>query len=135
MRIGRATLLALVVVPLAGCANQRRQAAYDAAAGQCREAIPKQIGHYVALQSCLNDAASNAGFRGAAQNLMAATNLDLAAKVDRGEITHEEAKLQSARVAYEISQQQAAARAQQQQIESPMYMQMMQTGLGMMQGH
>ena len=97
---------------VSGCAAQR-QAKFDAAAAQCKASIPAQIGSFAARTTCINTAAEQAGFRSPAQELINATNLELAEKVDRGEITLADAKVKSAQVSYDVNQQAAAAQAQQ----------------------
>jgi hypothetical protein len=98
-------------VLLAGCAAER-QRHFDEAAAVCRAQIPAQVGNYTRRQACLRTAAYDAGFRGPDQDLINATNEDLAEKVDRGDITITEANLRSAQVRYEIAQRAAAAQAE-----------------------
>jgi len=82
------------LLALEGCAAQQRQARYDAAAAECHASIPAAIGNYVKLETCLNEAARNAEFKGAAEDLREATRIELAEKIDRGEITKAEASAQ-----------------------------------------
>jgi hypothetical protein len=98
------------LVALVGCGDGR-QAVYDAAAAQCRAAIPRVIGNYAKRQRCLVEAATNAGFRGPAEDLLNATRMELADKVDGGTMTPAEANVEYAHLRYDISQQQAAERA------------------------
>jgi hypothetical protein len=97
------------LVALAGCAAQR-QAQFDSAAAECRASIPALIGNYVKRQTCINAAARNAGFKGPAEDLVEATRIELAEKVDRGEITAADANAQFARMKYDLQQSEAAQR-------------------------
>jgi hypothetical protein len=99
------------VVALAGCAAQR-QRDFDAAAAQCKATIPKMIGNYARRERCLIEGARSAGFSGAAQGLLDATGMELAEKIDAGQITPAEAGTEYARARYNIEEQATADRAQ-----------------------
>ena len=104
------TVLAVVLV-VSGCAAQR-QAEAEAAFAQCRAAIPAQVGSYVARENCINAVSERYSSPGdGASALVRATRLSLAAKVDRGELSPEDAAAQLAAVAFQAQQQQAATNA------------------------
>ena len=98
------TVLAVVLV-VSGCAAQR-QAEAEAAFAQCRATIPAQVGNYVARENCINAVSERYSSPGdGASALVRATRLSLAAKVDRGELSPEDAAAQLAAVAFQAQQQ------------------------------
>ena len=98
--------LLVTVALLAGCASQTNanlQAGIKREAAACRAEIPSVIGNYVRQAQCL--AAVSERFsppNDTAAPLIRATLLSLAAKVARGEISPEDARLQLAQVIYEL---------------------------------
>jgi hypothetical protein len=93
---------------LSGCATQRfaeQKAAFDAAAAQCRETRVRTGGSYVSYAHCVNAASEQFGASDPTGPLIRATRLSLAAKVDRHEMTPEDAGAELARVAFEARQQ------------------------------
>jgi hypothetical protein len=113
-------LLIAGLIGMAGCAAQR-QATYERLAAECRATIPEAVGNYVKRTTCLNNAATQAGFHGPAEDLLQATLVSLAERVDRGEITSSEANLAFAKVKYQIEQPEAAQRAQQAAAAAPVW--------------
>jgi hypothetical protein len=97
------------LMALAGCAAQR-QAQFNKDAAQCRAEIPAMVGNYVRRQQCIVDAANRAGFTGASEGLLNATRIELAEKVDKGEMTPADANVQFAQVRYQVEQSDAAQR-------------------------
>jgi hypothetical protein len=97
------------LVALAGCAAQR-QVQFNKDAAQCRAEIPATVGNYVRRQQCIIDASNRAGFRGPGADLLNATRIALAEKVDKGEITGADANVQYAQVRYQVEQSDAAQR-------------------------
>jgi hypothetical protein len=103
-------LLAGGSIILSGCAQQQlaeRKAAYDAAVVQCRATTPARVGNYVPWARCVNAASEQfSPPSDTAAPLIRATRLSLAAKVDRGELSAEDAGTQLARVTFEARQEQ-----------------------------
>jgi hypothetical protein len=97
------------LVALAGCAAQR-QAQFNKDAAQCRAEIPAVVGNYVRRNQCIIDSSDRAGFTGPSQGLLNATRMELAEKVDKGEMTDAEANAQYAQVRYQVEQSDAAQR-------------------------
>jgi hypothetical protein len=96
---------------LSGCAQQQqaeRKAAFEAAVAQCRATTPARIGNYVPWARCVNAASERfSPSSDTAAPLIRATRLSLAAKVDRGELSPEDAGAELARVTFEARQEQA----------------------------
>jgi hypothetical protein len=111
----RKLVVLAALVALAGCAAQR-QAQFNKDAAQCRAEIPATVGNYVRRQQCIVDAVNRAGFTGASQGLLNATRIELAEKVDKGEMTAAEANVQLARVTYQVEQSDAAQRTANAQV-------------------
>jgi hypothetical protein len=84
------------LVALAGCAAQR-QAQFNKDAMQCRAEIPAVVGNYVRRQQCIVDSANRAGFTRPGEGLLKATRIELAEKVDKGEMTVAEARARTRR--------------------------------------
>ena len=106
----RTLLILMGLLALAGCAAQR-QAQFNEGAAKCKAEIPAVIGNYMKREQCINDAATSAGFHGPAEDLVSATRVALAEKVDSGAMTVAEANVQFAQMKYEIQQEAAAQRA------------------------
>ena len=98
------------LVALAGCAAQR-QAQFNKDATQCRAEIPAVVGNYVRRQQCIVDSANRAGFTGPGEGLLNATRIELAEKVDKGEMTVAEARARYAQIRYQVEQSYDAHRA------------------------
>jgi hypothetical protein len=102
---------ATCLISLAGCAAQQmaeRKAGFDAALAQCRATTPARLGNYVPWARCVNAASEQfSPPADTAAPLIRATRLSLAAKVDRGELSPEDAGAELARVAFEARQEQA----------------------------
>jgi hypothetical protein len=104
----RACAVLAVILMVAGCAAQRQVEA-EAAIAQCRATIPAQIGNYVARANCINGVSEQYSSPGdGASALVRATRLSIAVKVDRGELSPEDAGAQLAVVGF-LAQQQLAA--------------------------
>jgi hypothetical protein len=97
-------------VTLCGCAAQEfaaRKAAYDAAAKQCHDTRVRTGGSWVSYARCVNAASEQySPPSDTAAPLIRATRLSLAVKVDRGEISPEDAGAELARVAFQAHQEQ-----------------------------
>jgi len=102
------------VLALVSCAGQR-EVAFEKEKQQCEATIPKIIGNYARRQQCIVDAARKAGFHGAAEELLFATRIELAEKVDKGEMTPTEASARYASVRYQVQREMDADRAQRAQ--------------------
>ena len=94
--------LLIILVGMAGCAAQK-QAKFQELEAECRTKIPAVVGKYVALQQCIIAASHVAGFSGSSQELLNATRLQLAEQVDQGRMTDTQAKVEFARVRYQIT--------------------------------
>lgn len=103
-------LAAAAACLLGGCAAQR-QAQFNDAAAQCRAQIPAKVGNFVRRAQCINDAANRAGFNDPDNDLLKSTSVELAEKIDKGEMTPAEATAQYERVRYQVAQSEAAQRA------------------------
>ena len=79
----RTLLILMGLLALAGCAAQR-QAQFNEGAAKCKAEIPAVIGNYMKREQCINDAATSAGFHGPAEDLVSATRVALAEKVELG---------------------------------------------------
>jgi len=105
----RSLVVALAsLVALSGCAAQglSPQAAFNAAAAQCKATRVSTGGNWVSYARCVNAASEEYGPNDPAGTLIRASRLNLAAKVDRGEISPEDAGAELARIAFEAHQEQ-----------------------------
>jgi hypothetical protein len=107
----RCIVLAMATVCLVGCADQERQARYQALAEPCK-AIPAERGSAVRHAECMNAAGTAAGFNNPAESLLQATRMSLAAGVDNGTITSADARLRFAETLYQVQRDETAQQAQ-----------------------
>jgi hypothetical protein len=107
----RFLLVATCLFILTGCAQQQfaeRKAAYDAAVAQCAVTTSARVGNYVPRARCVNAASEQfSPPSDTAAPLIRATRLSLAAKLDRRELSPEDAGAELARVIFEARQEQA----------------------------
>jgi uncharacterized iron-regulated membrane protein len=91
-----------------GCAAQqsaRLQAEFDRAVAECKAAIPARIGDYARRAECVNAASERLTPRNdMTAPLFRATRLNLAIKVDRGEMSPEDAQLRMAEIVFDARQ-------------------------------
>jgi len=112
-----ATTATLGVLALAGCAQQYvadANAALTQRVAECKALYPPESKDYLQREHC-DEAARRAVFaaKGGPGDLVEvymATRADLAAKIDRGEITKEEANLRLAQTSRELADTQLARR-------------------------
>ncbi len=99
---------------LSGCAAQhlaqmQAQARQDVA--QCQAGIPSVVGNYVKRNQCIVAAGDRAGFTDPGQQLINATRMEVAEKMDAGKMTPAEANAQLAQVRYQVAQDAGADQA------------------------
>jgi hypothetical protein len=116
-------MIAALVAMLTGCAARQaaqQSAEFNSAKEQCRTQIPAQIGNYVSLATCFNAARDRIFPPSAALALIEATHLSLAEKVDAGQMSLADARLQMANLEYGLNQeaQDRAAAAQAQRTQA-----------------
>lgn len=110
---------------LSGCAAQQmahRQAVAAQGVAQCRAEIPSVMGNHVRLIQCFIDADTRAGFTGPLQQMLNATRLELAEKMDAGKMTQAAANAQFAQIKYQAIQEEEAERSQRSQAAAAILM-------------
>jgi hypothetical protein len=81
------------------------QAEFDRAVAECKAAIPRHIGNYVPIAQCINTASERLSPRNdTGAPLIRAARLSLASKIDRGEMTPEDAQLRLAEIVFDTRQ-------------------------------